>query len=70
MLIKTRFRPIVNGSEALLGAVGECLSNEDGKLRVYVHSETWNAKAPSLITPGQQVKVTGINGLTLEVQAD
>jgi membrane-bound serine protease (ClpP class) len=69
MLLKTRFRPVVNGSEALLGVVGECLSNEDGKLRVYVQSETWNAITTSPIVPGQRVKVTGINGLVLEVQA-
>lgn len=69
MLVKMRARTVVTGQEEMLGQEGQCLSNEDGKLRVYVHSEAWNAQAPTDIAPGQPVKVTGINGLILKVEA-
>lgn len=67
MLVKIRSRPIVSGTEEMIGQIGQCLSNDEGQLRVYVHSEAWNAQAPTDITPGQRVRVTGIDGLTLKV---
>jgi membrane-bound serine protease (ClpP class) len=68
-LIKMRSRTVASGREEMLGEKGECLSNEGGQLRVYVHSEAWNAIAPSDIAPGQRVKVTGMDGLILKVEA-
>ncbi len=68
-LIKIRARPVVSGQEEMLKEEGYCLSNDGGQLRVYVHSETWNAIATTDIVPGQAVKVTGIEGLTLKVKA-
>lgn len=67
-LVRIRSRPVVSGRENLIGAKGECLSNESGKLRVYVQSELWNAQASTPVAPGQLIKVTGINGLTLKVE--
>lgn len=69
LLIKTRRRPVVSGREQLIGAEGECLSNDDHKLRVYVRSEMWNAHSPLPLTPGQRVRVTAVNDLTLTVEA-
>lgn len=69
MLVKIRSRPIVSGRESLLGAEGECLSNEGGgRLRVYVRSEIWNAHSQTPLAIGQRVKITQVNGLTLEVE--
>jgi len=65
---KVRARKAVTGREEMLGKQGECLSNEDGRLRVYIHSETWNAHANKPIVPNQQVKVVGMEGLVLEVE--
>jgi membrane-bound serine protease (ClpP class) len=67
MLVKIRSRPIVSGTEEMIGLIGQCLSNNEGQLRVYVHSESWNAQATTDIAPGQRVRVTGIDGLTLKV---
>ena len=69
LFLKIRQRPVVIGWENMIGKEGQCLSNEGNQLRVYVHSETWNARASTPITPGQPIKVTGINGLTLTVEA-
>ncbi len=68
-LVKIRSQPVVSGREKMLGEEGHCLTNNKGQLRVYVHSEAWNAQAPTDIMPGQRIKVTGINGLTLKVEA-
>lgn len=67
MIVNIRSRPVVSGREEMLGEEGDCLSNDGGRLRVYVHSEAWNATAPTDIAPGQRVKVTGIDGLVLKV---
>jgi len=68
MLVKIRERPVVSGTEEMIGQIGQCLSNNQGQLRVYVHSEAWNAQAQADIAPGQRVRVTGIDGLTLKVE--
>ena len=68
MLLNIRSRPVVSGRESLLGAEGECLSNEEGRLRIYVRSEIWNAHSQTPLVIGQRVKVIQVNGLTLEVK--
>lgn len=68
-LVHIRTKPVVTGQEELIGQEGHCLSNDEGKLRVYVHSEAWNATAPTPIKPEQRVKITGLNGLHLTVEA-
>jgi membrane-bound serine protease (ClpP class) len=69
LFVKIRSRPVVTGREEMLGQQGKCLSHEGEQLRVYIHSEIWNAQAATPIEPGQTVKVIGMNGLTLEVAA-
>ena len=68
-LVHIRTKPVVTGQEELIGQEGHCLSNDEGKLRVYVHSEAWNATATTPIKPEQRVKITGLNGLHLTVEA-
>jgi membrane-bound serine protease (ClpP class) len=68
MLVKMRAQPIKGGHEEMVGETGHCLSNDNGKLRVFVHSEAWNAQATTDIAQGQPIKVTGINGLQLKVE--
>jgi membrane-bound serine protease (ClpP class) len=69
LFVKIRSRTAVTGREEMLGQQGKCLDNEGGQLRIYIHSEIWNAQASTPIEPGQQVKVIGMNGLLLEVAA-
>jgi membrane-bound serine protease (ClpP class) len=68
-LFHIRSQPMLTGQEELIGKEGYCLSNDDGKLRIYVHSEAWNATAATVIKPEQPIKVTGIKGLHLTVEA-
>ncbi len=69
LFVKIRSRTVVTGREEMLGQQGKCLDNEGGQLRIYIHSEIWNAQAAMPIEPGQPVRVIGMNGLMLEVAA-
>ena len=68
MVFKARRKPIVSGSEELIGATGEVLEAVGNYGRVTVHSEYWQAKSKTTIQPGQKIRVTGIEGLTLIVE--
>ncbi|MDG4552127.1 MAG: nodulation protein NfeD [Candidatus Contendobacter sp.] len=66
LLIRQRARPVVSGAEELLGATGAVMADDPGRVRV--HSESWLARAPRPLRPGEPVRVTGREGLTLLVQ--
>ncbi len=70
MVLKARHKPIVSGREELLGSVGEVIDAVDNFGRVKVHSENWQAKSNVPIPPGQKIRVTGIEGLTLIVEPE
>jgi membrane-bound serine protease (ClpP class) len=68
MAIKARRRPVVSGMEQLVGADAVVLADFDREGRVSIHSETWTALSSAPVRNGQQVKVSGIQGLTLLVE--
>ena len=68
MAIKSRKKPVVSGQEELLGAVAEVLADFDRFGRVRVHSEVWNALSDLPLRKGQRVRVTRLDGLTLNVE--
>lgn len=69
MALKSRLRPVVSGSEEMIGLTGEAVADfADGCGRVHVHGEIWSAKSDEPITAGQMVRVTGMHGLTLDVR--
>ena len=68
MAIKARRRPVVSGLEELLGADAIVMDDFEHQGRVSIHSEVWNAFSSKPLRKGQQVRVTAINGLSLEVE--
>ena len=68
MAMKARRRPVVSGLEELLGAEAVVLEDFDSKGRVNIHSENWSALCNTPLQKGQHVKVTGMKGLTLQVE--
>ena len=70
MVLKARHKPIVSGREELIGSAGEVIESVENYGRVRVHSENWQAKSNSTIAPGQKIRVTGIEGLTLIVEPE
>ena len=67
MAIKARRRKVVSGIEQLIGGEATVINDFDHKGTVNIHSENWNAVSDTPLHKGQQVRVTGIKGLTLEV---
>ncbi len=67
MVLRARRRPVVSGAEEMLGAHGEVF-DEYGRVRV--HSELWQAHSDTPLHPGQKVRVTGREGLTLRVEPE
>ena len=66
--LRARRRPVVTGHEELIGSVGVVLdedSGTDGWARV--HSEQWRIHSAVPLRRGQDVRVTGRDGLVLTV---
>ena len=68
-LLRSRKRPIVTGSEALIGAEGEAVSWQGNEGRVRVKGEIWRARAAAPLDDGARVKVVGRDGLVLRVES-
>jgi len=65
--LKARRRPIVTGHEELIGSVGVVLEDADAEGWARVRSEQWRVQSPVPLKRGQDVRVTGRNGLVLIV---
>ena len=70
LALKARTRPVVSGSEELLGATGQILDATADAAWMWVHSERWRVTAVTPLRPGQRVRVTGRDGLVLQVESD
>jgi len=68
MAVQSRRRPVVSGREELAGESGEVLADFTGEGWARVHGETWRVRSVVPLTQGQRVRVTGIDGLTLDVE--
>ena len=68
--VRAQFRKRATGSDGMVGEIGTAKTDvkEDGGT-VYVHGEFWNAASEKLIKRGQQVRVIGVEGMTLKVEA-
>jgi membrane-bound serine protease (ClpP class) len=68
LAVKAHRRPVVSGSEELIGAVGQALSGFPGSGTVRVHGEVWAARSAISIVAGTPVTVTGRDRLTVLVE--
>jgi membrane-bound serine protease (ClpP class) len=67
LALKARRRPVVSGSEELIGSTGEVLSCSDSQCWARVHGELWRVRGSVPLTPGLRVRVSGRDGLILLV---
>lgn len=65
---RTRKRAVVSGREALIGSVGVVTSFTDDGVWAQVQGESWRVTAIEPLAPGNHVRVTGLSGLTLQVE--
>jgi len=65
-------RPAVTGMEGMLSEVGEAITAvEPGTPgRVRVHGEIWRALSGDRLQPGDHVRITNVEGLTLTVRKE
>ena len=69
LAVRARRRPLVGGAAALVGVRGE-LIEQDGDLGwARVNGTPWRVRGVAGLRPGQPVRVTGVDGLTLRVRA-
>jgi membrane-bound serine protease (ClpP class) len=64
---RTRHQPLRTGASAMLGQPAEVLDWSGQEGHVLAVGERWQAHAPQALAPGERVRITGIEGLTLEV---
>ena len=67
MAAKARRRPLVSGAQRMIGASGEVIESGGPEGWASVEGERWHVRAAQALYPGQRVRVTRIDGLTLEV---
>ena len=80
LLARSRRRAVVTGPEDMIDDIGPVLDWSGNEGRVRVHGEVWRARVGKALTsgealapgqalaPGEEVRVVGIDGLTLEVE--
>ena len=66
-LFHSRKRPVVSGSEHLIGAVGTVLEDFEGTGQIRVFGEIWKASSPVPLTRNQKVRIVSVQGLILNV---
>jgi membrane-bound serine protease (ClpP class) len=67
---RARGRPVVAGREELVGAGGEVIETGADEVWARVHGETWRVRSRARLAPGSRVRVTGVDGLVLDVTPD
>jgi len=67
-LLKFRRRGAVTGKASILGGTGTAMESFSGAGKIWLEGESWAAVSKVPIDKDQQVVVTAIDGLTLEVQ--
>jgi membrane-bound serine protease (ClpP class) len=65
-----RDEPVRTGFEELVGSVGEVREPLDPDGQIFIQGALWKARATGAdqIEPGNRVRVTAVDGLTLEVE--
>lgn len=71
LLLRSRGQALATGRERLIGATGEALEDfHETAGTVWLQGESWSARSDRAIRKGQQVHVTGRDGLILQVRPD
>jgi membrane-bound serine protease (ClpP class) len=67
LAVRAHRRPVVTGSEELIGSVGVALEDVNNEGWARVHSEQWRVQSAVPLKRGQNVRVTDRHGLVLTV---
>ncbi len=69
LVLKARRSRIVTGREGMIGEIGVARTQLGPEGKVFVHGEIWDAVANAPVAEGARVRVAGVNGLQLVVEA-
>lgn len=69
LVVRARLRPAVTGEEGMVDETGVAWTELNPAGTVQVRGEYWNAVAAAPVARGGRVRVTGVDGLTLKVEA-
>jgi membrane-bound serine protease (ClpP class) len=69
LAIRARRAKVTTGSSGMIGLTGRAETAIAPQGTIFVRGELWRARSQMNIAPGESVRVTGMNGLTLEVEA-
>ena len=67
-LVKLRRRGAVSGRGSIIGGVGTAMQDFTGKGKVWLEGEAWAAHSDVPVRKNQEVVVTAMDGLVLEVE--
>lgn len=67
MAARARRRPLASGATPLIGSTGEVMEFDGSEGWAALAGERWRVRAAAALQPGQRVRVTRIDGLTLDV---
>jgi membrane-bound serine protease (ClpP class) len=70
LAVKSHRRRVATGDHWMMGAPAEVQDWRGNQGHVFVRGERWQARSHSPLKKGQQVRVTGVDGLTLTVEPD
>ncbi|HJQ59718.1 MAG TPA: NfeD family protein, partial [Vineibacter sp.] len=63
-------RTVVTGREQMIGGQGKVVDWRAASGHIQIHGERWQAVSSAALAPGQMVRVTALDGLTLRVEPD
>lgn len=69
LVLRARRNRVVTGSEGMIGEIGVARTPLDPAGKVFVHGALWNAVARAAVSEGSRVRVNGVDGLHLLVEA-
>lgn len=70
LAVRARRRAVVSGREGMIGSVGPVVQWSGHQGSVRVHGEVWRARARRALAPGQRVRVSEVDGLTVVVEPE
>ena len=68
LAIRARRNKVTTGSQGLIGETGIAQTELSPVGTVFVHGELWRARSRQPVANGEQVRVTDVNGLQLDVE--
>ncbi len=70
LAMRARRAKVTTGSAGMIGLIGRVETAIAPEGTIFVRGELWKARSKMSIAPGESVRVTGMDGLVLEVEAE